>query len=236
MSEDLFDRMANEEVAAPPSVGGSDLPDKLRVVVENCTAKHGGAAPKVKPYGEGANAFHKFEMGLVLVGGEEKAQPFAGRFIFYKTNVHKPTEERVQQWIDNATTPETKKRHEGLMKALPKLPLNGDLYNMILDTLAPEDGDVQNRWQLAFSKLKTMKEAKSYTTEAFDNDVQLLIATCFKDILLEQKFQVIGQTYTPKGKPTDKYPPQQTVGSIKAFNAANAAKQKVSVFAVGSEF
>ena len=227
---DLFDDMANAEVEAPPVSGGQDMPDKLRLVVENATAESGGAAPKIKPYGADENLFYKFETGLLVVGGVKEATPFKGRYIFVGFNTHKPTEARVQSWIDNSVDARARERQEGLLKSLPKLPLGAEVYNMILDMLAPSSADVKERWQTAFATISKMKNLKGYTTEMFSGDIQLMIATCFKDILLDQKFQVIGQTYTPKKNEKSTYEPRQTLGSIEACTPAQMAKRKVSLF------
>lgn len=226
---DLMQEMADREVVAPPQGGSSDIPDKLRVVVQNTTSENGKAAPTVKDIGK-EKSFHKFKTGLIIVGGEKKAEDYNGRYIFLDYKVHKPTDEMLQDWLDKATDEGHIKRLKAQITANPKLPLDGELYNFMLDTLAPTGEDVQDRWKRVMAVICAKATEKGYTGDAFGGDAQLMVATVFKDILLDNAYNVIGQTYTPKQRAGSTYTPGQTLGSVEAFTEETAKKRKVALF------
>ena len=106
-----------------------------------------------------------------------------------------------------------------------------ELYNLILDTLAPEGADTQARYQAAMAKLSEKATALGQTPETFGGNTQLFIASVFKEILLDQSFSVIGRTYTPKQRAGSQFTPQQTIGSVGIDNEAERKRRKVAPIA-----
>ena len=204
---DFWTDAAKAEVAPPPSAG-ADVPDNLRVLLENCTAANGKAAPLVKPI-DGANGtFYKFNCGMIVVGGEEAARKYNGRYVFMDLYIHKRAEDSE------------------------KLPLSGALYNLILDMLAPDGGKdaLQARWAKVMGRLGAAATEAGYTLEGANGDAQMLYATTFAYLLNQEAFRVVGKTYTPKQREGSTFKPKGTVGSIEAATSDTLTKRKVVVF------
>jgi hypothetical protein len=237
MGTDFWDDAANEDVPEPPKPSFDGIPDGLNVIARTCDQTDKPTVqPSIKPIESATGAFetfYKFKSPMVVVGGEAKLDPkFVGRYVFVEFNVEKPTVERLNKSIATASAngnDATVKRLEGQLGALDKYPCAPELYNLILDTLAPAPGTAAERWVIARAMLGGMGKAKGYTLEACNGNSQYLYALAFKDLLLAQSYQVIGKTYTPKQREGSTFEPQQTLGSIGSYTEDEAKKRKVKL-------
>lgn len=206
MTDSFWDLDNMPDVPEPPKPQYADVPDKAWVLIKNATREQKeGAQPKILTLDGREGPWYKLKTGFIVVGGDTAIKPnHAGRYIFWECSTHKNPE-----------------------KDPPNMPCHGQLYNLILDALAPVDEPVASRWQKARAILARKAAELAYTPETFQGDTQLLYASVFKEVLLDTAYTVIAQTYTPKPREGKSYQPSQTVGSICADLTANRTLHKV---------
>ena len=234
---DFWDDAANSEVPEPPKPSYEGLPDGVTVLCRTTTSEDKETVrPIVKPI-EGKNGtFYRFKAPVIIIGGDNKVESkFVGRYLFLDLTVEKPTKAQLEKAIVTSTAggfESTTNRLKGQLGSLEKFPVSPELYNFILDTLAPEGTSTATRWAEAVSILKAKAKELKYTPEAFEMNTQLLYATTFKEVLLSQSYIVIGKTYTPKQREGSTYVPQQTLGSIGSNGDEQRKKRKVRLMEV----
>lgn len=238
MSQDFWESAAAKEVADPPKTGFSGPPDGAMVIARTANQDDKeGAHPKLKDFTRKSDGkvFWKFKIPMQIVGGDNKiTSNFVGRgFLFPDFYVEKSTEAELEARITAASAAgyeSTEKRLRGTLKSLDKLPCSPELYNLMLDCLAPEGDDTQVRWSQCLATLGAKANAVGLTLESCNGNDQYLYAAAFRAVLMETSFEVIGKLYTPKDK-DDGYTPQQTIGTIGAFTEAEAKRRKVKIIA-----
>lgn len=206
---DNFDLDTVVDVAGPPNSSFADVPDKAWVLVKNTTREQKeGAQPKIKTITGGRNGdWYTFNTGFVVVGGNAAIKNnHLGRYIFYQCNTHFNPEK------DNAA-----------------MPCGGQLYKLILDTLAPVDAPVATKWHTARAIMAVKAAELAYDVSTFKGDTQLLYASVFKELLLDKAYTIIAQTYTPKPREGKSYQPGQTIGSITSDMTVNRTEHKIKV-------
>jgi hypothetical protein len=204
---DFWDDAANNtDVAEPPKPQFADVPDKAWVLVKNATREHKeGAQPKIQSWEWEGRTNYKFKTAFLVTGGDDKIKPnHVGRYIFFECNAHRHPE-----------------------KDPSNMPCGGQLYNLILDTLAPVDAPTPERWAKARVILGAKAKEMNMTPDSCNGDTQYLYAVVFKEVLLDNVYSIIGQTYTPKKKEGKTFQPSQTIGSITANMTANRTEKKV---------
>ena len=184
---------ANADIPEPQHTDFSSVPDGAWVLVRNATRdQKEGAQPKVITIEgkDGKPDWFKFKTAFIVEGGDKNVKPsHAGKYIFFECSTHKGPE------------------------AAAGLPLNGSLYNLILDSLTPEAAPAKDRWSKALGILGAKhKEHPEVPTE----DTQLLYSIMFKEVLMDMPYRIVGQCYTPKPKAGRTFKPSQTLGSINA--------------------
>ena len=207
---DFWQSASEAPVPEPPKISFADVPDKAWVIVNNATREQKeGAQPKiitVSGVNGGADWF-KLKTAFLVTGGDDKIKPaHIGRYIFFECSTHRNPEK------DN-----------------PAMPCSGPLYNYILDALDPSDDPAPARWARVRAILTRKATEMSLTPETCNGDMQYFTAVLFKEVLLDQAYTVLGQTYTPKAKPGKSFQPGQTMGSITANTPANVTEKKVKL-------
>lgn len=207
-TSDFWDSAATQDVPPPPKPAFDTVPDKAWVLVANATRdQKEGAQPKIQtiPSVKGDGDWYKFKTSFLVQGGDDKIKPaHIGRYIFYECNTHRHAEKDPEN-----------------------MPCGGQLYNLILDALAPIDAPVGERWAKARAILARKAAELALTPESCQGDTQYLYAVVFKEVLLDNAYTILGQTYTPKPKPGKTYQPGQTLGSITANMTANRTEKKI---------
>lgn len=231
---DFWDDSANSETPEPPKATYEGLPDGVNVIARTCSGQDKETVqPKIKDIDGKNGTFYRFKLPVVVIGGESKVDPkFVGRYLFLDLNVEKPTVEQLNKAIATATTngnDATVKRLQGQLGALDKYPCAPELYNLILDTLAPEGEKASERWPVAVAQLKAKATEAGLTLASCKGNGQYLYAAAFKELLMGQSFTVIGKTYTPKQREGSDYTPQQTLGSIGVDSTEQRKKRKVAL-------
>lgn len=230
------DAAGNTDVPEPAKPVYDNIPDGVNLIVRTtCSTDKDTVHPKVKPIDrkDGSGEFYRFKAPVVVLGGEGKLDAkYVGRYLFLDLNVEKPTVEQLTKAIATATAngnDATVKRFEGQLKALDKYPCAPELYNLILDTLAPEGDKAADRWPVAVAVLKAKAKEMGYTAENHKGNTELLFANTFKDVLLAGSYNIIGRTYTSKQKEGSTFEPQQTLGSIGSDTEEQRKKRKVKL-------
>lgn len=201
------DKAPELKIVEPPKATFADVPDKAWVLIKNATKEQKeGAQPKILTITGGRDGdWYKFKASFLVIGGDASIQEnHVGRYIFYECNTHRHPEK------DN-----------------PAMPCGGQLYNLILGSLAPVDEPVASRWQRARAVLAAKAAELAYTPSTFNGDTQLLYASTFKEVLLDTSYNIIAQTYTPKPKAGKTFQPGQTIGSVTADRTTNRTLHKV---------
>lgn len=240
MSVDFWDDASNEDVPEPPKPSFAGIPDGLTLIVRTTDRTDKDTIqPSIKEVDYNDQTFYKFKIPTVIVGGDAKLDPkYVGWKVFLELNIERPTVEQLTKAIATATANDNKatvSRLEGQLKALDKYPCAPELYNLMLDTLAPEEGKAGDRWAAVKAVLATKGRELGYTPEMFKGNVQYLYAETFRQVLLASQYQVIGKTYTPKQRPGKTYQPQQTLGSIGSDTVEQRKSRKVALIAAKDE-
>jgi len=233
---DFWNDAAENDVPEPPKPTYADIPDGMALLVRTtCSTDKETVHPKIKEIDGKSGVFYRFKAPVVVLGGETKLDPkFIGRYLFLDLNVEKPTEAQLEKAIATATAngnEATANRLKGQLSSLDKFPCAPELYNLILDTLAPEEGKANERWAKARAILAAKAQELDYTPAMFKNNTQYLYAETFKQVLMDGTYNLIGKTYTPKQREGSTYEPQQTLGSIGVATPEQMKKRKVAVIA-----
>lgn len=238
---DFWSEAAAAEVAEPPKATFEGLPDGATVIVKTATSTDKETVhPKIKPInykdkitGEDKE-FYKLKVPMQVIGGDAKILPqHVGKgWLFPEFNIEAPTAEQLEKRIASAEAngwDSTAKRLKGTLKSLDKFPCDPELYNLILDTMAPEGPTTQARWQEATAALANAADEAGLTIESCKGNSQYLIAAAFHTCLMEREYMVVGKLFTPKKKEGSQFDPQQTVGSIGSYTTDEAKRRKVRI-------
>ena len=238
MSSDFWSEAAAAEVAEPPKPSFESLPDKANVICRTTTGTDKETVqPKlreveIKNGPRTGETFYTIKVPMQVIGGDSKIMPqHVGKgYFFTEFNIEAPTAAQLEERIANAEAngwETTVNRLKGQLKSLDKFPCAPELYNLILDAMAPEGPTTHARWQETVAQLQSKAESAGLTIEACKNNSQYLIAAAFHACLMDRAYTVIGATYTPKKKENSQYKPQQTIGSIGSYTEAEAKRRKV---------
>jgi hypothetical protein len=234
-STDFWNESSNTEVPEPPKASYDTLPDGVTIIARTTSSEDKETVhPKIKEFDGRDGPFYMAKFPLIVLGGDIKLPAkFIGRYLFLDLGVEKPTVERLRGSIASA---EAKSASDGLINrlkgqlgSLDKYPCGPELYNFILDTLAPEGESATTRWAQARAVLAAKAKELDYTPAMFKGNTQYLYAETFKQVLMDKQYTVIGRTYTPRQKEGSLYSPQQTLGSIGSDTEEQRKKRRVKI-------
>lgn len=220
------------DVPEPPKLN-TDLPDKATVILETLdgTAKE-TVQPKIKVFQrkDGSGDFIMLKLAARVIGGDANIKAnHVGRYLFKDFNVEKPTAEQLEERMAKLEPGSGGfNRLKGQLSVIDKFPCDPELYNLILDTLAPEGKTTAERWAVAKARLGEQAKADGLTLAGAKGSTEILYGNAFCAVLKAGSVRLIGSTYTPKQK-NPQYAPQQTFGSIGSFTDAEATRRKVKV-------
>jgi hypothetical protein len=228
------------DVPEPPKPVYEGLPDGVTIIARTTDATDKDTVrPSIKEITSPKGTFYRFKCPTVVIGGEAKVDAkFVGRYLFLDLSIEKPTVEQLEKGIATATAngnEATANRLRGQLSALDKYPCAPELYNLILDTLAPTEDKAPERWAAAKAILASKAKELGYDPSKFNGNTQYTYAETFKQVLLAKQYTIIGKTYTPKAREGSTYTPGQTLGSVGADGDEQRKKRKVALIEAKKE-